>query len=269
MPDPSRPSRRRTSPSPRILRAVLRLREMILTGALPPGQRVAELKVVDLVGVSRTPLRLAMERLEHEGLLARRPSGGFVVREFTLHDIQQAIELRGALEGVACRFAAEQHDEAGLARLTATVSALDAVLGSREPTVETLSRYVDLNEQFHQQIVELAGNPLLGRQIDQVRGLPFGSPSAFVQTQATSAESFRILLVAQEHHRTIAQAIGAADSARAESLAREHARLALRNLDAAVRDIEAFRRLPGGALVTLEEVRPSKPERRSGPKAEG
>jgi GntR family transcriptional regulator of vanillate catabolism len=52
---------KRGSPSPQILRAILRLRELILTGVLPPGQRVAELKVVELVGVSRTPLRLAME----------------------------------------------------------------------------------------------------------------------------------------------------------------------------------------------------------------
>ena len=222
---------------------------MILTGALPAGQRVAELRVVDTVGVSRTPLRLAMEKLEHEGLLARRASGGFVVREFTLQDVQHAIELRGALEGVACRFAAEASDDRNLAPLTDIVTELDAVLRVHGPTVETFSRYVELNEQFHRAIVDLARNPLLKRLIEQVRGLPFGSPSAFVQTQATSSESFRILLVAQEHHRTIAQAIEEGDGTRAEALAREHARLALRNLDAAVRDVEAFRKMPGGMLV--------------------
>jgi GntR family transcriptional regulator of vanillate catabolism len=249
MPDGPKRRQKRGSPSPQILRAVLRLREMILTGALPPGQRVAELKVVDAVGVSRTPLRLAMEKLEHEGLLARRPSGGFTVREFTLRDVQQAIELRGSLEGTACRFAAEAREERGLATLRRIVAALDDVLRVSGPTVEVFNRYVELNEQFHDAIVDLAGNPQLKRLIDQVRGLPFGSPSAFVQTQATSPESFRILLVAQEHHRTIAQAIADGDGARAESLAREHARLALRNLDAAVRDVETFRRMPGGILV--------------------
>jgi GntR family transcriptional regulator of vanillate catabolism len=249
MPDGSKRRQKRGSPSPQILRAVLRLREMILTGALPPGQRVAELKVVDAVGVSRTPLRLAMEKLEHEGLLARRPSGGFTVREFTLRDVQQAIELRGSLEGTACRFAAEARPERDLTALHHIVAELDDVLQVSGPTVETLHRYVELNEQFHDAIVELAGNALLKRLIAQVRGLPFGSPSAFVQTQATSPESFRILLVAQEQHRTIAQALTNGDGARAESLAREHARLALRNLDAAVRDVETFRRLPGGILV--------------------
>jgi GntR family transcriptional regulator of vanillate catabolism len=192
-----------------------------------------------------------MEKLEHEGLLARRSSGGFTVREFTLQDVQQAIELRGSLEGVACRFAADAKDPRKLVPLADAVAALDDVLRVAGPTVETFSSYVELNEQFHQSLVELAGNPLLKRLIDQVRGLPFGSPSAFVQTQATSAESFRILLVAQEHHRTILQAIETGDGARAEALAREHARLALRNLDAASRDVERFRQMPGGKLVRL------------------
>jgi GntR family transcriptional regulator of vanillate catabolism len=247
---PRRARQTRESRAPQVLRAVLRLREMILTGALPAGHRVAELKAVDRVGVSRTPLRLAMEALEHEGLLARRPSGGFVVRAFTLQDVQQAIELRGALEGMACRFAATQRT--GVAQpspLAGIVTAIDAALDVRRPTIETFSRYLELNERFHQTVVELAGNPLLSRLLAQVRGLPFASPSAFVQTQATSAESFRILVVAQEHHRTIAQAITDGDAARAEALAREHARLALRNLDAAIRDVEAFRRLPGAKLI--------------------
>jgi len=244
-------SQKRGSPSPQILRAVLRLREMILTGQLPAGQRVAELKVVDAIGVSRTPLRLAMETLEHEGLLARRPSGGFTVREFTLRDVQQALELRGSLEGTACRFATESRASQDLAPLWQLVGDMDEVLRASQPTVETLNRYVVLNERFHDTLIDLAGNALLGRLMSQVHGLPFASPSAFVQAQATSTESFRILLVAQEHHRTIVQAIADGDGARAEALAHEHARLALRNLDAAVRDIEAFKRLPGSVLVKM------------------
>lgn len=243
--------RKRGSPSPQILRAVLRLREMILTGALPAGQRVAELKVVDAVGVSRTPLRLAMEKLEHEGLLARRPAGGFTVREFTLRDVQQAIELRGALEGTACRFAAEAGGHHDLLALHTIVATLDDVLKVQGPTEDTFTRYVALNEQFHDTVVTLAGNPLLKRLIDQVRGLPFGSPSAFVQTQATSRESFEILRDAQQHHRAIAGAIADGDGPRADALAREHAHLALRNLDAAVRDVDAFKRLPGGVLIKI------------------
>jgi GntR family transcriptional regulator of vanillate catabolism len=247
---PAARGRKRGSPSPQVLRAILRLRELILTGALPAGQRVAELKVVDSVGVSRTPLRLAMETLEHEGLLTRRASGGFVVREFSLLDVQHAIELRGSLEGVACRFAAEQYT-GRTTPLNGIIDALDVVLQVQTPAPDTLHRYAELNEEFHRTLVELAHNPLLARLLDQVRSLPFGSPGAFVQAHATSLESFRILLVAQEHHRTIAQAIAEGDGARAESLAREHARLALRNLDTAVRDVERFKKMPGGLLIRM------------------
>src|SRR5437868_15398765 len=91
-----------------IMSAVLRLRELILSGDFAPGARVSELPLVELLGVSRTPLRLALAALEHEGLLRGLPGGGYVVREFTQADISDAIELRGVLEGTAARFAAER-----------------------------------------------------------------------------------------------------------------------------------------------------------------
>jgi GntR family transcriptional regulator, vanillate catabolism transcriptional regulator len=242
--------RKRGSPSPQIFRAVLRLRELILTGELAAGQRVAELKLVDTVGVSRTPLRLAMERLEHEGLLARRPAGGFIVREFTFKEVQDAIELRGALEGLACRFAAEY--PAGPDKfdaLYATLDSIDDLLQSPPATLPAFAQYMDLNEEFHRQLVELAANPLVSRLLDQVRSLPFASPSAFVNAHAGSSDPLRLFVVAQEQHRTIVEAISLRDSARAEALAREHARLALRNLDLAARDRDSFKRLPGGTLI--------------------
>src|SRR4051794_31806763 len=85
------------------LRAALALRELILDGELPPGVRVAEIPLSERIGVSRTPLRLALARLEHEGLLTSLSSGGFIVRQFTREEIADAIELRGVLEGTAAR----------------------------------------------------------------------------------------------------------------------------------------------------------------------
>ena len=247
----SRPRpRKRGSPSPQVLRAVLRLRDMILGGELRAGERVAELKLVTAVGVSRTPLRLAMERLEHEGLLARRSSGGFIVREFSFADVRHAIELRGTLEGLACRFAAESPpSEASLETIRHTLGAIEDLLRTGPPIMPAFGRYVALNEQFHQQLIALADNTLLARLLDQVRSLPFASPSAFVMAHATSVESHRLLLVAQEQHRSILEAITWREGERAEALAREHARLALRNLDLAARDRESFTRLPGGRLI--------------------
>src|SRR5437764_9035294 len=90
------------------MRALLRLRELLLSGEFAPGARMSELPLVERLGVSRTPLRLALSALEHEGLLRVLPGGGYAVREFTRADIDDAIELRGVLEGTAARFAAER-----------------------------------------------------------------------------------------------------------------------------------------------------------------
>ena len=85
------------------VRAQLALRDMILSGRLRPGERISELQAVDITGVSRTPVRLALVRLEDEGLLQAIPSGGFMVKAFTERDILDSIELRGTLEGLAAR----------------------------------------------------------------------------------------------------------------------------------------------------------------------
>src|SRR5690349_24794897 len=86
-------------------RTLLVLREMLLKGEVRPGERLSELALVERLGVSRTPIRLAFDRLAHEGLVEASPSGGFVVREFTIADIWDAIDMRGVLEGTAARLA--------------------------------------------------------------------------------------------------------------------------------------------------------------------
>ena len=87
------------------VRAQLALRDLILSGRLRSGERISELGAVETTGVSRTPVRMALVRLEEEGLLEAIPSGGFMVKSFTERDILDSIELRGVLEGLAARFA--------------------------------------------------------------------------------------------------------------------------------------------------------------------
>src|ERR1700746_3004621 len=90
------------------VKAQLALRDQILSGALRPGERISELQAVETTGASRTPVRMALVRLEEEGLLEAIPSGGFMVKAFSERDILDSIELRGTLEGLAARFAAER-----------------------------------------------------------------------------------------------------------------------------------------------------------------
>src|SRR3954464_15029321 len=111
------------------VKATLGLRELLFDGEFKPGEGVAELALVERLGVSRTPLKLALMTLEHEGLLETLSGGGFAVRGFTRDDITDAIELRGVLEGTAARFAAERRTTADeLAELRATTMELDTVV---------------------------------------------------------------------------------------------------------------------------------------------
>jgi GntR family transcriptional regulator of vanillate catabolism len=232
------------------MRAQLRLRDLILNGEFVPGERLSELPLVERIGVSRTPLRLALAALEHEGLLRGLPGGGYVVREFTRADIRDAIELRGVLEGTAARFAAER----GASRRD--LRALRSINDSVEPLVrladyESFERYVALNEVFHTRLLKIAGSPLLERTIDGVLSLPFASPSSLVLQHAQLPQSREILVVAHRQHVGMVEAIERREGARADSLAREHARIALTNLEIVLSHRGLIEQVPGASLLAL------------------
>ncbi|HTX31546.1 MAG TPA: GntR family transcriptional regulator [Solirubrobacteraceae bacterium] len=233
-----------------IMRALLRLRELILSGEFEPGQRLSELPLVERLGVSRTPLRLALATLEHEGLLRGLPAGGYVVREFTEADISDANELRGVLEGTAARFAAERGVSAREVRELRTINdGIERLLTRTD--YESFVSYVDLNEEFHAKLLELARSPMLERALEGILSLPFASPSAFVLTEALLPESRTILVIAHGHHVALIESIERRQGARAESIAREHARIAVRNLEIVSHHREILDGIPGASLIAL------------------
>jgi GntR family transcriptional regulator, vanillate catabolism transcriptional regulator len=238
------------------LKAQFALRELVLGGVLAPGDRVSELQMVERLGVSRTPLRTALVRLEEEGLLEAIPSGGFAVKAFAEREVYEAIEIRGTLEGLAARLAAERGvSRNGLDEAGRCLDALDDVLAAAGDEVD-LSRYVALNARFHEMVVELSGSEALARQIARAGALPFASPSAFVQAQGRSRESRHILVVAQDQHRCVLAAIGQREGSRAEAIMREHARIAHRNLERALANQGLMDLVPGSALIRRRFGRP-------------
>lgn len=228
-------------------KATLGLRELIFGGELAPEQRVPEIGLAERLGVSRTPLRLALATLAHEGLLRPLPGGGFVVCSFTLSDVTDAIELRGVLEGTAARFAAERlGSPSELTELVAVTEQLDQVVAERGRALE---RYVELNDEYHAMLVTLAKSDALARAIGNAVALPFASAGALLASQATLSREHEILVVAQHQHRMLLEAVGAGHGARAEEIAREHARLAKLNLDLVLESEHALERLPGAPLL--------------------
>ena len=236
------------------VRAQLALRDLILSGSLRPGERISELQAVETTGVSRTPVRMALVRLEEEGLLEAIPSGGFMVKAFSERDILDSIELRGTLEGLAARLAAERGvAPRDLEPLRECLAQIDELIGREPMSLEAFSAYVALNARFHALLGELSRSAPVIRQIDRASALPFASPSGFVMAQSALPDARQILAIAQDHHRIVLDAIENREGARAEAIMREHARLAARNLRSALKNRTHLDLLPASGLIKASQ----------------
>lgn len=220
-------------------RALISLRQRILSGALSGGTRLFEVAVAEDLAISRTPVRAALAQLAEEGLLDRAKGGGFVVRSFDISDVEDTIELRGVLEGTAARFAAERGVTAAqLAEADEIIRNIDRLLSVERVEMEKYSHW---NSSFHDLLVRLSGSAALARELARVTALPFASPSAFLDDETHAGQLLGSLRNAHEQHRAIIDAIRNREGARAESLAREHARTARRNVQFLLSDAAARR----------------------------
>jgi GntR family transcriptional regulator of vanillate catabolism len=233
------------------IKALFQLRELILNGELQPGERLLEVALVEHLSVSRTPIRAALARLAEEGLLQRMPNGGYAVREFTGRDIHDAIAMRGELEGMAARLAAERGaNPQALGKIKELLAQFDALLLQTDLVDTDLARYFDLNHLFHRQLIGLAESFIIERTLEHVLTLPFASPNAFVMAQAELGQAWKVFYVAQEQHKNIIEAIENREGARANALAQEHAYLSLQNLQRALKNKTILSQLPAFKLVT-------------------
>lgn len=237
------------------LRALLQMRELLLRGAFRPGERLPEIPLAARLKVSRTPLRLVLDRLEQEGLLTARATGGFVATEFSVREIHDAIEIRGMLEGTAARFAAERLERADeVSALHSCVARTERLLQRWTSGTDSLARYITLNEQFHDLVLDLAKSPMLRRSVERAHALPFASPNAFILAHAQKKEGREVVTISQMHHRAIADAIANREATRAEAVAREHSRLARTSLEMVLRDKRLLTQVPGASLIRFPEA---------------
>lgn len=231
-------------------KALLRLRELIVGGELVPGERVPELALVERLGVSRTPVRTALQALLGEGLLDALPGGGYAVKAFSESEVHDAIEVRGTLEGLAARLAAERGVPASLlAEAQECVAAIDGLLAQRSLNATAFAGYVEHNARFHALLPLMAGSEVIRRQVERAAAQPFASPNGFVMARSTGPQARDTLVLAQQQHRAVLFAIEHRQGARAEALMREHARIAHDNLSEALQSRQALQRVPGAALI--------------------
>ncbi|WP_432158308.1 GntR family transcriptional regulator [Streptomyces sp. bgisy153] len=139
------------------------LLELITTRALQPGQHLVESELANHLGVSRQPVREALQRLNTEGWVDLRPAQGAFVHEPTDEEADQLLTVRALLEAEAARLAAAHSDEDGIDALERIVH-----LGLAAVDDDDVAAAVALNARFHATVMELAGNAVLAELAAQV-----------------------------------------------------------------------------------------------------
>jgi GntR family transcriptional regulator of vanillate catabolism len=232
-------------------RVLVQLRDLILKGAFSPGERLAEIPLADRLQASRTPVRLALASLEHEGLIETSPSGGYQMRRFTSKEVDDAIRVRGLIEGFAARLLAENGAPRQLIReLRDCLADGDKVVNKPSMDLDDYAAYVEMNDRFHQLIIGGCDNVVLKRVMDMLDGQPFAAASAMLPMQSSMEEGHQWMQQAHRTHRAIVQAIERGQGSRAQALGEEHVEIARMNLDYALDKPElAAKIMPGIKLV--------------------
>ena len=141
------------------------LRQAILSGQLQPGERLMEIHLAKQLGVSRTPVREAIRKLELEGLVSTIPRRGAVVAEITRTDMEDVLEVRHALEDLAVRRASENMSEEQLNELKKASARFEECVRK-----DDLRASAQADEEFHEIISEATGNRRLLQILNNLRG---------------------------------------------------------------------------------------------------
>ena len=140
------------------------LREAILQGKLEPGESLMEIALANQLGVSRTPIREAIRKLEIEGLVINAPRRGAVVAEITLKDLRDVLEVRRNLENLAVKLACEKANEQDIRELKELHRSFISTLKN-----EDLTEVAQADVKFHDKIYEITDNKRLIQILSNLR----------------------------------------------------------------------------------------------------
>lgn len=185
-----------------------KLRNGIVSGDFPPGMHLVETSLAETLGVSRTPIREALSRLEQDGLV-ERGSRGLQVRHRSPAEILEIFEVRIVLEGTAAKLAAERHTEVDRIRIQGHLAKLEAEQGSAP------SELASINRDFHRSIWHASHNRALVDMLERLSVHLFRYPFTTYEVPGRAESSLL-------EHRELAEAIMGRDGERASRLASHH-----------------------------------------------
>lgn len=186
------------------------LKQAILRGDIAPGSRLVESRLAEALGISRTPVREGIHKLEREQIVRKGPSGGFFVAGLSREEIKETFGIRAVLESYAASLAAIHHSEGDLA-------ALDKKIQEYQKFVDqgNLRPLPKINTEFHDHLYALSQSPKLVSMINDLRDQIFRFRRVLLQSQEWAE-------ISNEDHRLMLSHIRKRDAEKAEKVVKEH-----------------------------------------------
>ena len=186
------------------------LRDAVRRGILQPGERLMEIQLAEDLGVSRTPVREAIRKLEMEGYVIMMPRRGTYVADLSIRDINEVFEIRTSLESLASGLAAERINEDELEKLQRLLVEIGAYIKSGD-----MESIVRTDTEFHDLLYQASRNTRLVGIISNLR-------EQLTRFRTTSMSYPGRLKATLEEHRNIVEAIAQGDEKAARKAAEHH-----------------------------------------------
>jgi DNA-binding GntR family transcriptional regulator len=186
------------------------LKQAIVRGELDPGSRVVESRVAEALGISRTPVREAIHKLEREGLLSQNRTSGFFVKGLSRADIEETFGIRSVLESYAARLAAIKHRQEELEPLEEKIREYQKYLDRKD--MGALPR---INTEFHDLLYALSRSPRLIKMINDLK-------DQILRFRQVILKMEEMAKISNNDHRLMLQSIRERDADVVERLVREH-----------------------------------------------
>lgn len=204
-------------PADKVLECAGKVIALIRGGEIVLHRRIGESSLADKMGVSRAVIRSALEHLEMVGLVTRVPRSGTFVKEVSIREFCDAMDIRAALEALSARLAAARGDDTQIKSLLSLGRRVDTLsLGRASGDVSVIVELAETDREFHLAVAKMSGNERLASTLQQQRLIEF----TFALTQKTVYRPAKNRAIPT--HTEIAEALASHDGNQAEELMRRH-----------------------------------------------
>jgi DNA-binding GntR family transcriptional regulator len=186
------------------------LKQAINQGNITAGEWLVESHIAETLGISRTPVREAIHKLEREALIERQPRGGFTVLGLNRSDIEETFGIRSVLEGYAARLAAQKHKKKELEALEKKIREFQKALDRKK-----MNELTAINTEFHDLLYALSKSPKLISIINSLRDQIYRFRKMNLKEEKFAATS-------NQDHIQMLKSIRNRNAESAERLTREH-----------------------------------------------